>query len=175
VSYICLKCVLYNLLPAPCSQSLVACTSVCRNLGLCSCCPSLSFCFAFESICSDRFVYPQHFAFKSHCSDRALSTRNLQDVIFDPNILTIATGLPEHNNYAVDFFTATAEIKRLCPGCKISGGESCGVVWCGVDGGGGYTYKESGVDRGEGYMYKEENGVDVGEGLYVQREGCGWG
>jgi len=45
-----------------------------------------------------------------------------QDIIFDPNILTIGTGLPEHNNYAVDFFTATAEIKALCPGAKISGG-----------------------------------------------------
>ncbi|CAD7704532.1 unnamed protein product [Ostreobium quekettii] len=47
-----------------------------------------------------------------------------QDVIFDPNILTVGTGLPEHNNYAVDFIRATREIKRLCPGCKISGGVS---------------------------------------------------
>ena len=41
---------------------------------------------------------------------------NPQDVIFDPNILTIGTGMSEHNNYAVDFFEATSEIKRLCPG-----------------------------------------------------------
>jgi hypothetical protein len=47
-----------------------------------------------------------------------------QDIIFDPNILTVGTGLPEHNNYAVDFFRATREIKRVCPGCKISGGVS---------------------------------------------------
>ncbi|GLI63553.1 hypothetical protein VaNZ11_006404 [Volvox africanus] len=47
-----------------------------------------------------------------------------QDIIFDPNILTIGTGLPEHNNYAVDFIRATREIKRLCPGAKISGGVS---------------------------------------------------
>ena len=47
-----------------------------------------------------------------------------QDIIFDPNILTVGTGLPEHNNYAVDFIEATREIKRLCPGCKISGGVS---------------------------------------------------
>eukprot|EP01025_Chloroclados_australasicus_P064841 TRINITY_DN871_c0_g1_i2.p1 TRINITY_DN871_c0_g1~~TRINITY_DN871_c0_g1_i2.p1 ORF type:complete len:1361 (+),score=230.72 TRINITY_DN871_c0_g1_i2:161-4243(+) len=47
-----------------------------------------------------------------------------QDVIFDPNILTIGTGLSEHNNYAVDFIRATREIKRVCPGCKISGGVS---------------------------------------------------
>ena len=49
---------------------------------------------------------------------------NPQDIIFDPNILTIGTGMEEHNNYAVDFINATREIKRLCPGCKISGGVS---------------------------------------------------
>eukprot|EP00798_Chlamydomonas_sp_ICE-L_P018254 gene18254-24709_t len=49
---------------------------------------------------------------------------NPQDIVFDPNILTIGTGLPEHNNYAVDFFLATTEIKRVCPGSKISGGVS---------------------------------------------------
>ena len=47
-----------------------------------------------------------------------------QDIIFDPNILTIGTGLSEHNNYAVDFIRATREIKRICPGAKISGGVS---------------------------------------------------
>ena len=47
-----------------------------------------------------------------------------EDIIFDPNILTIGTGMEEHNNYAVDFINATREIKRLCPGCKISGGVS---------------------------------------------------
>ena len=47
-----------------------------------------------------------------------------QDIVFDPNILTVGTGLAEHNNYAVDFIRATREIKRLCPGCKISGGVS---------------------------------------------------
>jgi 5-methyltetrahydrofolate--homocysteine methyltransferase len=47
-----------------------------------------------------------------------------EDIIFDPNILTVGTGLPEHNNFAVDFINATREIKRLCPGCKISGGVS---------------------------------------------------
>jgi len=49
---------------------------------------------------------------------------NPQDIIFDPNILTIGTGMSEHNNYAVDFIKATREIKRLCPGSKISGGVS---------------------------------------------------
>ena len=49
---------------------------------------------------------------------------NPQDIIFDPNILTVGTGLNEHNNYAVDFIRATREIKRVCPGAKISGGVS---------------------------------------------------
>ena len=47
-----------------------------------------------------------------------------QDIVFDPNILTVGTGMVEHNNYAVDFINATREIKRVCPGCKISGGVS---------------------------------------------------
>ncbi len=47
-----------------------------------------------------------------------------EDIIFDPNILTIATGMEEHDNYAVNFFDATREIKKICPGAKISGGVS---------------------------------------------------
>ncbi|MDF3819625.1 methionine synthase [Leptospira sp. 96542] len=46
------------------------------------------------------------------------------DIIFDPNILTVATGIEEHNNYAVDFIEATREIKKICPGAKVSGGLS---------------------------------------------------
>ncbi len=47
-----------------------------------------------------------------------------EDIIFDPNILTVATGIEEHNNYAVNFIEATRQIKQRCPGCKISGGVS---------------------------------------------------
>lgn len=47
-----------------------------------------------------------------------------EDIIFDPNILTVATGIEEHNNYAVNFIEATRLIKQECPGCKISGGVS---------------------------------------------------
>ena len=47
-----------------------------------------------------------------------------EDIIFDPNILTVATGIEEHNNYAVNFFEATRLIKQRCPGVKISGGVS---------------------------------------------------
>ncbi|HTE25428.1 methionine synthase [Flavitalea sp.] len=47
-----------------------------------------------------------------------------QDIIFDPNIFAVATGIEEHNNYAVDFIEATAEIKKLMPLTKISGGVS---------------------------------------------------
>src|SRR6201996_7632047 len=47
-----------------------------------------------------------------------------QDIIFDPNILTVATGLEEHNNYAVDFIEATRWIKANLPGARVSGGIS---------------------------------------------------
>jgi 5-methyltetrahydrofolate--homocysteine methyltransferase len=46
------------------------------------------------------------------------------DIIFDPNIFAVATGLEEHNNYGVDFIEATKEIKQLMPLTKISGGVS---------------------------------------------------
>ncbi|GAB3340337.1 methionine synthase [Larkinella ripae] len=47
-----------------------------------------------------------------------------QDIIFDPNILTVATGIEEHNNYAVDFINATRWIKENLPLAKVSGGVS---------------------------------------------------
>lgn len=47
-----------------------------------------------------------------------------QDIIFDPNIFAVATGLEEHNNYGVDFIEATREIKKLMPLTKVSGGVS---------------------------------------------------
>jgi len=46
------------------------------------------------------------------------------DIIFDPNILAIATGLEEHNRYAINFIEATRVIKGTCPGVKVSGGIS---------------------------------------------------
>lgn len=46
------------------------------------------------------------------------------DIIFDPNVLTVATGIEEHNSYAVDFIEAVREIKATCPGCLTSGGIS---------------------------------------------------
>ena len=47
-----------------------------------------------------------------------------EDIIFDCNVLTIATGLPEHNSYALDFINAVEEIKRTCPCVSFSGGLS---------------------------------------------------
>ena len=47
-----------------------------------------------------------------------------QDIIFDPNVLAIATGLEEHNEYAINFIEATRQIKAGCPGVKVSGGIS---------------------------------------------------
>lgn len=46
------------------------------------------------------------------------------DIIFDPNIFAVATGIEEHNEYAINFIEATRQIKALCPGAKISGGVS---------------------------------------------------
>jgi 5-methyltetrahydrofolate--homocysteine methyltransferase len=46
------------------------------------------------------------------------------DIIFDPNVLAIATGLEEHNAYAINFIEATRQIKAACPGVKVSGGIS---------------------------------------------------
>ena len=47
-----------------------------------------------------------------------------QDIIFDPNVLTVATGIEEHNSYAVNFIEATRRIKASLPSCKVSGGIS---------------------------------------------------
>jgi 5-methyltetrahydrofolate--homocysteine methyltransferase len=47
-----------------------------------------------------------------------------EDLVFDPNILTVATGIAEHDDYAVAFLEATRQIKERCPGAKVSGGVS---------------------------------------------------
>ncbi|MEI6178676.1 MAG: dihydropteroate synthase, partial [Verrucomicrobiota bacterium] len=49
---------------------------------------------------------------------------NPDDIIFDPNVLTVATGIEEHDNYAVDFINATRWIKENLPGARVSGGIS---------------------------------------------------
>ena len=70
------------------------------------------------------------FARKIEICERAynLLTKKIQfpsqDIIFDPNILAIATGIEEHNNYAVDFIEATRWIKKNLPNAKVSGGVS---------------------------------------------------
>jgi len=59
------------------------------------------------------------------CYDLLLSINfNPADIIFDPNILTVATGMDEHNNYAVDFINATKWIKENLPQARVSGGIS---------------------------------------------------
>jgi len=47
-----------------------------------------------------------------------------EDIIFDPNVLTVGTGIEEHNRYALNFIEATRQIKQLFPGVKVSGGVS---------------------------------------------------
>ena len=50
---------------------------------------------------------------------------NPNDIIFDPNILTIATGMTEHDNYGVDFIKATKRIKECCPGNHLNNKDTC--------------------------------------------------
>ncbi|MFO1066573.1 MAG: methionine synthase [Pirellulales bacterium] len=47
-----------------------------------------------------------------------------EDIIFDPNILTVGTGIEEHNNYAINFVEAVRQIRKVCPGAHVSGGVS---------------------------------------------------
>ena len=47
-----------------------------------------------------------------------------QDIIFDPNILTVATGISDHDEYGLNFLLATKRIKSECPGARVSGGVS---------------------------------------------------
>ena len=61
---------------------------------------------------------------KWSCWHGSISGFNPHDIIFDPNVLAVATGIEEHNNYAVDFIEATAWIKKNLPGAHISGGVS---------------------------------------------------
>ena len=56
------------------------------------------------------------------CSSPTAPTPN--DIIFDPNIFAVATGIDEHRRYALDFIEAASEIRRRCPGTHISGGLS---------------------------------------------------
>lgn len=49
---------------------------------------------------------------------------NPADIVFDPNIFAVATGIEEHNEYAINFIEATRQIKEVCPGAKVSGGVS---------------------------------------------------
>jgi 5-methyltetrahydrofolate--homocysteine methyltransferase len=63
----------------------------------------------------------------SHRAYRLLTEKagfDPSDIIIDPNVLAIATGLEEHNNYAISFIEAAQQIKATCPGVKISGGIS---------------------------------------------------
>src|SRR5438445_2410612 len=49
---------------------------------------------------------------------------DVNDIVFDPNIFAVATGIDEHRRYALDFIEAASEIRRRCPGTHISGGLS---------------------------------------------------
>ncbi|MDZ7604041.1 MAG: methionine synthase [Cyclobacteriaceae bacterium] len=71
-------------------------------------------------------TYEKRIAICQRCYDILVNKVGFpaSDIIFDPNILTVATGIDEHNNYAVDFLKATQWIKANLPGAKVSGGIS---------------------------------------------------
>jgi 5-methyltetrahydrofolate--homocysteine methyltransferase len=71
-------------------------------------------------------TYEKRIAICKRCYDILVNQVGFpaSDIIFDPNILTVATGIDEHNNYAVDFLKATKWIKANLPGAKVSGGIS---------------------------------------------------
>eukprot|EP01083_Nonionella_stella_P290608 988805_1 len=79
-----------------------------------------------------------------------------EDIIFDPNILTICTGIAEHNTYGIDFINATGDIRKLCPYSHISGGLS------------NLSFAFRGVNKLRGAMhsvflyYAIQNGMDFG-------------
>ncbi len=71
-------------------------------------------------------TYERRISICKRCYDLLVDTVGFarEDIIFDPNIFPVATGIDEHNNYAVDFFNATKWIKENLPGAKVSGGVS---------------------------------------------------
>ncbi len=71
-------------------------------------------------------TYERRIRICKRCYDLLVDTVGFarEDIIFDPNIFPVATGIEEHNNYAVDFFNATKWIKENLPGAKVSGGVS---------------------------------------------------
>lgn len=71
-------------------------------------------------------TYERRISICKRCYDLLVDTVGFarEDIIFDPNIFPVATGIEEHNNYAVDFFNATKWIKENLPGAKVSGGVS---------------------------------------------------
>jgi len=74
-----------------------------------------------QAVTADRKVEISKRAYKLLTEQAGFSP---EDIIFDPNILTVGTGMDEHSNYAVEFFEAVRRIKEECPGAKTSGGVS---------------------------------------------------
>ena len=85
---------------------------------------------------------------------------NSNDIIFDPNILTVATGMSEHDNYGIEFLHAITKIKSVCPGAKVSGGVS------------NFSFSFRGFDRVREAMHSVflyhaiRAGLDMGNGVF---------
>ena len=71
---------------------------------------------------------PQRYFFILHRSYNILTSPSVgfdpNDIVFDPNILTVATGMEEHDGYGLEFIKSVTSIKAACPGARVSGGVS---------------------------------------------------
>lgn len=113
------KCIVNSISMKEGEQKFIEQASICQDFG------AAVVVMAFDEVgqadTKQRKVEICHRAYKILTEQVGFSP---QDIIFDPNIFAVATGLEEHNNYGVDFIEATREIKHLMPLCKISGGVS---------------------------------------------------
>ncbi len=113
------KCIVNSISMKEGEEKFIEQAFICKSYG--AAVIVMAFDEAGQADTKDRKVEICHRAFKILTEQVGYSP---QDIIFDPNIFAIATGIEEHNNYAVDFIEATREIKKLMPLTKVSGGVS---------------------------------------------------
>jgi len=113
------KCIVNSISMKEGEEKFIQQAKVCRSFG------AAVIVMAFDEVgqadTKDRKVEICHRAYKILTEQVGFPA---EEIIFDPNIFAVATGIEEHSNYAVDFIEATREIKRLMPLTKVSGGVS---------------------------------------------------
>ncbi len=113
------KCIVNSISMKEGEQKFIEQAIICRDFG--AAVIVMAFDEAGQADTKERKVSISHRAYKILTEQVGFDP---QDIIFDPNIFAVATGLEEHNNYSVDFIEATREIKHLMPLTKVSGGVS---------------------------------------------------